>query len=184
MLKLLRNFRTGMIDKKNIKGYLLYALGEIILVVIGILIALQINSWNENYKKRNEEYRILKNFNRDLTMDIEQLNKNILSTHLRMKQIDSIFIILHDPSNYPIADIIRLNEGITQGDLFELNSGTFDESLASGKINYIHVDSLRERIFEYYRTVNENLTQRNAYKFLIETILPNWGDLVIPSHRR
>lgn len=181
MLNILRGIRTNMINKKNIKGYVLYAIGEIILVVIGILIALQINTWNDDYKKRKEEHRILQNFNHDLELDIQQLNDNIASTYHRMKQIDSIFNILHEPDANSIPTIIRLNVGITKGDLFELNSGTFDESLASGKINYIHVDSLREKIFEYYRSINQNLTQKNSYKFLIETILPQWGDIIIPT---
>lgn len=51
MFKIFRKSRHDLMDKNNIGRYLKYAIGEIILVVIGILIAVQINSWNEESKK-------------------------------------------------------------------------------------------------------------------------------------
>ncbi len=50
MLKFFRKIRQKLIEEDNIRKYLLYAIGEIILVVIGILIALQVNNWNEKRK--------------------------------------------------------------------------------------------------------------------------------------
>tara|TARA_Y100000385_G_C13099534_1_gene643585 strand:- start:2936 stop:3121 length:186 start_codon:yes stop_codon:yes gene_type:complete len=52
MLTLLRKIRKSLIDSGSSRKYLLYAIGEIALVVIGILIALQINNWNESRKDR------------------------------------------------------------------------------------------------------------------------------------
>jgi len=51
MLKFFRTIRRRLLDSGRLRRYLVYALGEIILVVIGILIALQINNWNEDRKK-------------------------------------------------------------------------------------------------------------------------------------
>jgi len=180
-MPILKTIRRKFLEQKNLRNYLLYAIGEIILVVIGILLALQINSWNENVQKRKEETRILQNFHQDISSDIIQLETRIKNTHHRLIEIDSIFILMQNPSPQSNALFIKYNEGITRGDLFELNSGTYEQNLSSGKINYIQNDSLRESIFTYYRNINENLTQRNAYKFLIETILPNWGEIVIPT---
>ena len=55
MLTYLRKIRKSMIESQSGKKYLIYAIGEIALVVIGILIALQINKWNEERKDRNLE---------------------------------------------------------------------------------------------------------------------------------
>ena len=55
MLKFFRNIRKNLISNGKTVNYLKYAIGEIILVVIGILIALQINNWNENRKLLSEE---------------------------------------------------------------------------------------------------------------------------------
>lgn len=79
MIKLFRRIRQKLLTEK-LPGrpagrYLLYAIGEIVLVVIGILIALQINTWNENKKQRLEERRILINLQADLVQDTMELNK-------------------------------------------------------------------------------------------------------------
>ena len=59
MIKLFRKIRQKMLTENKFSKYLLYAVGEIILVVIGILIALSINNWNENRKESNLELEIL-----------------------------------------------------------------------------------------------------------------------------
>lgn len=68
MINFLRKIRRKLIDERNLKSYLIYAIGEIFLVVIGILIALQINYWNENRKDRELEKYLLNN----LVENIEQ----------------------------------------------------------------------------------------------------------------
>ena len=55
MIKLFRNIRQNLLTEGKTTKYLKYAIGEIILVVIGILIALQINNWNENRKNESTE---------------------------------------------------------------------------------------------------------------------------------
>ena len=59
MIKLFRNIRHSLLAEGKTSKYLKYAIGEIILVVIGILIALQINNWNENNKLEKETYKVL-----------------------------------------------------------------------------------------------------------------------------
>ena len=73
MLHYLRNIRKKLIIQENVKKYLLYAIGEIFLVVIGILIALQINNWNEARKLRASEQNILQNLKSELIINLEQL---------------------------------------------------------------------------------------------------------------
>ena len=48
MIKIFRSIRKKLIEQDKVRKYLLYAIGEIFLVVVGILIALQVNNWNEN----------------------------------------------------------------------------------------------------------------------------------------
>jgi len=76
MLKFFRRIRQKLIDGGNMKRYLIYAIGEILLVVIGILIALQINNWNEKrqniLKVENLLIKIQKNIKSDLA-DINQI---------------------------------------------------------------------------------------------------------------
>ena len=65
MIKLFRNIRRSLIQENKMGKYFKYAIGEILLVVIGILIALQINNWNELRKERQKEKAFLKEINLD-----------------------------------------------------------------------------------------------------------------------
>ena len=71
MIKFFRKNRQTLLSEGKTAKFLKYAIGEIILVVIGILIALQINNWNEKVKLKNEEIKFLKNFKQSLISDIE-----------------------------------------------------------------------------------------------------------------
>lgn len=67
-------------EKNKTGKYLKYAIGEIVLVVIGILIALQINNWNEAYKAKKAEQEVLKNLLQDLIADSVSFRDNLMST--------------------------------------------------------------------------------------------------------
>lgn len=84
MLSFLRKIRRSLIDSSSTKKYLLYAIGEIALVVIGILIALQINNWNEWKKERNVEHIVLE----DIRESIVRNNQLIASTLQIFDHID------------------------------------------------------------------------------------------------
>ncbi|MFV1449327.1 DUF6090 family protein [Maribacter sp. HS] len=65
MIKFFRKIRQNLLSESKFSKYLIYAIGEIILVVIGILIALQINNWNEKQKEEKSELLILKTLQKD-----------------------------------------------------------------------------------------------------------------------
>ncbi len=90
MKSFLRKFRLEYSHKKSIKKYLLYALGEIILVVIGILIALQINNWNIESQNKAELNSILGIVKIDLETDTSQINRTISFHENRLIKMDSI----------------------------------------------------------------------------------------------
>jgi len=69
MIKFFRKIRYDLMKKNKTGKYLKYAIGEIILVVIGILIALQINNWNETSKNEREQIVFLNNLKNDLNND-------------------------------------------------------------------------------------------------------------------
>ncbi len=81
MLTFLRKIRRSLIESGSTRRYLLYAIGEIALVVIGILIALQINTWNEQRKKRITEREILIGLQENLELNVNKLNEEIERKH-------------------------------------------------------------------------------------------------------
>ena len=77
MIKFFRKIRQRLLTDNKFSKYLLYAIGEIILVVIGILIALQINNWNAEQKIKKEEIGILNNLLESLYSAKEQSDIDI-----------------------------------------------------------------------------------------------------------
>lgn len=90
MLTVLRKVRKSLVGKGSSSRYLLYALGEIALVVVGILIALQFNNWNEARKLRTREYKLLSELKLSVDNNISknryQINRNrgSLEAHVRL----------------------------------------------------------------------------------------------------
>lgn len=84
MIKFFRHFRQTMIKENRVSKYMLYAIGEIVLVVIGILIALSINNWNQERINRAQSDELLKGIVKDLNQDIAGLNQSIDFTETRL----------------------------------------------------------------------------------------------------
>ncbi len=79
MIKLFNKIRKNLIQEGKTTSYIKYAIGEIILVVMGILIALQINNWNENRKLQSEELKLLL----DIKSNLETTYKDLIIDTLR-----------------------------------------------------------------------------------------------------
>lgn len=77
MLRIFRNLRKQLLANNKVGAYLKYAVGEVILVVVGILIALQVNNWNENRKQRAKELHYLANLKNDLNLNIAEIDRYI-----------------------------------------------------------------------------------------------------------
>ena len=95
-------------EKNKTGKYLKYAIGEIILVVIGILIALQINNWNEYRKDRNREQAILKNLQIDFQTNIKNVN-----------DASSNFMVAYEASA-KLLEIIRADDIINGSEIEQL----------------------------------------------------------------
>ena len=77
MIKFFRKIRQNMINENKTGKYLKYAIGEIILVVIGILIALSINNWNEQRKMNSQEQELLEGLEIEFTINHDRLERVI-----------------------------------------------------------------------------------------------------------
>ena len=131
MIKFFRRIRPQLLANNKLGKYVLYALGEIILVVVGILIALAINNWNEEQKDLAQEQLILKQLQGEYTNNLAQLNEKIQmrnealeASHALLLQIDnpetidedafytSLVLIARDPTFDPIKNDIIGSEKI------------------------------------------------------------------------
>lgn len=94
MIKFFRKIRQQLLVENKISKYLLYAIGEIVLVVIGILIALSINNWNTNLVERNTEKEYMQSMLTDLEKDKSILNNKIEFGPIPIIYNDSLFVEL------------------------------------------------------------------------------------------
>jgi hypothetical protein len=101
MIKFFRKIRYDLLEKNKTGKYLKYAIGEIFLVVIGILIALSINNWNENRKSKILEKSILIELKKSMYSDIEnQIRPNILQLDQDLNNIKVIEQFLNNELIY------------------------------------------------------------------------------------
>ncbi len=87
MIKFFRHIRQNLIMENKTGKYLKYAIGEIVLVVIGILIALQVSNWNENNNLQKKEVALLFNLKNDIEADISNLKRQ--DSIFAKKEIDA-----------------------------------------------------------------------------------------------
>ena len=106
MIRFFRNLRLRVLSANKFSKYLLYAIGEVVLVVIGILIAVQINNWNENRKIGDIRTTIYQNLLEDLRSDsnyidekIEELNIGISAYDGYLDSYKAATLSMHDVLN-------------------------------------------------------------------------------------
>lgn len=119
MLKFFRRIRQTLLSENKLSKYLLYAIGEIVLVVIGILIALQINNWNEERKAAIEEKEILQNLYENLTLAGQQ-SEYLIDQEKELKLL--LIRILGIDSNEESFDQNELSDSIFKRAAWDLQS--------------------------------------------------------------
>ncbi len=95
MIKIFRKIRYDLTGKNKTGKYLKYAIGEIVLVVIGILIALSINNWNKSNQLSNQEYKLVLELKNDLTETQNELKVDINTLSQIIQKSDSIITYLN-----------------------------------------------------------------------------------------
>ena len=152
MIKFFRKIRQKLLVENRFNKYLLYAIGEIILVVIGILIALQINNWNEDKNEREFEKRMLKELKVALDNDIKTIERN--ENLVKSWQKSNIYLVksmeTKKQKNLNIDSVkyhLDFIWGI--GIAFVSNNGPY-EALKSSGLDKIENNDLRQEISKLY----------------------------------
>tara|TARA_R110002073_G_scaffold319700_2_gene494514 strand:+ start:4351 stop:5088 length:738 start_codon:yes stop_codon:yes gene_type:complete len=177
MIKFFRKIRQNLLMENKTGKYFKYAIGEIVLVVIGILIALSINNWNENRKKetlKNEYKTALIN---DYTKDTIQINARLLRNNLRIERINSIGDSIVNGHYNNLESYYKLfnNEfvGIRVTNVYNTNS--FNLLISSGKIDLFDKD-LRKELMELNRLQSFEKITQNGNKDLLLDYMLNLGN--------
>lgn len=156
MIKFFRNIRKKLIDQGKTTSYLKYAIGEIVLVVIGILIALQINKWNEDYKKSKEQYFILNKLKLDIESDTTHVSEEIENNDFAISQFHFCLEVLARKKEASIEEFRSNLEFILTIGNFDQNKTTFNNIVSSGKIDILKNQTLTDSLISYYNSNYQN----------------------------
>ncbi|MDT0558525.1 hypothetical protein RM697_07705 [Ichthyenterobacterium sp. W332] len=175
MLKFFRRIRYNLMEQNKTSKYFKYALGEIILVVIGILIALAISNWNTERINTNRNYDLLVKLSRELDLNIERCalldSINEGGFKYRFIYTDSIMKILDNGVERENLDFLVSNQ-IFYINTFNLNTSVFEELKNTGSLYALGSDSLVTSIQLYYQLCDResfyNLTYSNEVIHLKE----------------
>ena len=151
MINFLRRIRRDLIKENKTSTYLIYAVGEVILVVFGILIAFQIDNWNESKILTKKEIANLKEIKKNLKSDLE--NQFIPGAEYYQISLDSYDILqsnfYNSPQSIPEDSIRRLFLEMVLPWKLVFNTVAFD-NLNSVGIDLISNDPIRENISQLY----------------------------------
>ena len=180
MIKFFRHFRQNLLVEGKTKKYLKYAVGEIILVVIGIMIALQLNNWNENRKNQDLVNIYKSELVNDLLMDVNHFTFHLDLAKEENRIIDSLRTIL----NHPNANMDTLNTIVRKSLTFFkrekwmmlatteypiISDNTFQSLQSSGQITLLN-NQLQEEIASFYGYTKK-------YSFMEQEILSNKNEV-------
>jgi hypothetical protein len=181
MIKIFRTLRWSSLQsilssaegRKRIPKYLLYAAGEIILVVIGILIALQINTNSENKKKRQLEITILQNIKEDILADRVDCEFNFTYLKTQLEQEQLLFDFLMDQEAQPPEGIVH-SEVLGIDLILSVHSASF-KNLQNNDVGLVSNNELYKnmtRFYDFYVVTLKKLENDHEYSNTYRLKLP------------
>lgn len=156
-MKLFRKTRQNLISKGKLKKYLLYAIGEILLVMIGISLAFQLDNWNENRVKENTEVGYYKNIRAQIADDRDLVMTQVHFNNRYMAQFKYANEILESDDRSRIDTLGLIVHNLTQYSDFDKKGNIYETLVNSGEVkllrNHEIVKSIRE-LEEKYTYIN------------------------------
>jgi hypothetical protein len=169
MIGILRRLRRTLLQRGLYANYLKYALGEIILVVAGILIALQLNNWNESQKAREDERIQLQSLREELQASLEELEKDY-QEHLGYLEatLNVYEYILEKP---PLEETMYRDFSAAVSFNYFFPKTSIYETLKSGNFQLLRSEAVKTAITDVYengykRILTKVDTRRNASRIL------------------
>ena len=157
MITLFRRFRQRLLTENKFSKYLIYAVGEIILVVIGILIALAINNNNNFNAQRKVEREYLTSLQSEFKTNLKKINTSINVNEQRVQTLEKALTLF----NENVLDTIRpqtisqLLGPILGSDIqYVPATGVLNDIISSGKLNLILNKNLRQDLASFESTIN------------------------------
>ena len=161
MIKFFRKIRQDLLSRGKTGKYLKYAIGEIVLVVIGILIALQLNNYNDTLNQDDFEQKALLNLKLDFEYNQTELNKSIAK--LKEVKKNSLIILDNTGSKYQASfDIDSLLQSVGSVPKYYPQNGFLLDLINSGNLGIINNDNLRSKLSSWLPTLETLKDRENS----------------------
>ena len=177
MIKFFRKIRQDLLNKGNTGKYLQYAIGEVVLVVIGILIALSINNWNEGQSKRNAELNFYRNTKQQLLDDADNIASELEHNIILNKQFSYAIKLIQandkskkDSLGKIAVNLIDYSDFDGQGNIYETMVNSGDVKLLRNPEIIEKIRRLEETYFYMNRMEAINF---DAIMSIVPEIIPN-----------
>ena len=166
MISFLRKIRKSLIKSGSARRYLLYSIGEIALVVIGILLALQVNNWNERRKNNSRLKAIIPGLLAEIRHDSVEISNTMVTLGAELELLRQFeFRLNQEESSVDTLIQIAKNEftpGVNDVALF-MNNVTYTTLIQSGEIS-LFPNHFVQAINEYYMLYNQlNRTDQHSW---------------------
>lgn len=178
MIPVFRKLRKQLAEENRFLKYWRYAIGEIVLVVIGILIALQVNNWNELRKQRQVEIKYFYNLKNDLLADDQRLNVMIDLADSKVKAAKNVkFKAVRDSisSLYEFSDEMLT---LIFVDEFRPNDNTYEEMKSSGNFSTIRNDNLKLKLMNLKKTYHKIAATHEHMRYDFNVFLEDFEQFV------
>ncbi len=140
MIKFFRKIRQSLLTEGKFRQYLKYAVGEIVLVVIGILIALSINDWNDGRKLKEQRQQLISSLLEDFKYNRDLLRDERLPTIVEALDNMELFgnLTESDTAVVPVDSLRKLGVAFFRGFFFTANLTSLNEATSSGKLSLLN----------------------------------------------
>jgi len=136
-MKIFRGIRQSLIEEGNLKKYLLYAIGEILLVMIGISLAFQLDNWNENRIKQNAEFKYYENIKVQIADDKELLQMLKDFNNGYMAEFNYAYEIIETNDRSKLDTLGLIIRNLTQNSDFDRQGNIYETMVNSGEIKLL-----------------------------------------------
>ena len=161
MIPFFRKIRKKMADDNKPLKYMRYAIGEIVLVVIGILIALQVNNWNEKEKSKSESNRLLIDLKQELEKDIKNFKSFQTEYNDWLLQIEYVLDSVLDGNAKEISEFNQLMAGRLSMNSLNINKVTYLDMFNTGRKLEFDNKEIEREIKDYYQYADNELIKLN-----------------------
>jgi len=171
MIKFFNKIRKQLLYENKTGRYLKYAIGEIILVMIGILLALQVNNWNQNRALKKEELKIMKSLHKEFSENLVKFDKAYTFHLYKKKGIETIMSI--EPKSVSTDSLRTLMRSVRRSFTFDPFQGIYNSIINSGKIELISNDVLKNKISRFQDLLMDYQEEEDKIKDLsAQNLLP------------